>query len=54
MRTLLQVLVDATRRLAGVGAVANAAGELDHAARTVADLDVQLRGLRELRPRRAA
>ncbi len=53
MSTLLQILVDATRRLAGSGALHNAAYEVDHASRTVLELDAQLGRLLPP-PRRAA
>lgn len=42
MPTLLQILAEAMRRLAGTGATDNAAYELDRAARTVVELDAQL------------
>ncbi len=42
MPTLLQILADAMRRLAGTGATDNAAYEVDRAARTVIELDAQL------------
>ena len=43
MQTLLQILTDAMRRLAGTGATDNAAYEVERAARTVVELDAQLR-----------
>jgi hypothetical protein len=54
MRRLLQVIVDATRRLAGPGALGNAAHEVDAAIRTVVELDAQLGRLVEPPPRHAA
>ncbi len=54
MRTLLQVLFDAARRLAGQGALGNAAHEVECANRTVFELDAQLGRLLDPPPRRAA
>ncbi len=54
MRTLLQVLFDVARRLAGPGALYNAATEVERATRTVSDVDAQLGRLIHLPPRRAA
>lgn len=54
MRTLVQVIVDAVRRLAGPGAIGNAARELDAAHRTVVELEASLGRLFEPPPRRAA
>ena len=54
MRTLLHVIVDAARRLAGPGALDNAAHEVAQASRTVFELDAQLGRLLEPPPRRAA
>jgi hypothetical protein len=54
LRTILQVLFDAARRLAGPGALHNAAGEVDRATRDVVELDARLGHLTEPPPRRAA
>jgi hypothetical protein len=54
VQTLLQVLFDMAHRLAGVGALHNAAHEVDWAHRTAADVDAQLGRLVDLPPRRAA
>lgn len=54
MRTLLQVIAEAARRLSGPGAVGNAAHELDAANRTVFELDAQLGRLVDTPPRHAA
>ncbi|MHB8681727.1 MAG: hypothetical protein ACYDA2_06505 [Acidimicrobiales bacterium] len=52
MQTFLLILADAMRRLAGAGAVNNAACEVDRAARSVIELHARLGGLEP--PRRAA
>ena len=54
MRTLLQVLFDVARRLAGPGALYNAANEMERATRIATDVDAQLGRLIDLPPRRAA
>jgi len=54
MGTLLQVLFDVARRLAGPGALHNAANEMERAMRTATDVDTQLGRLIDLPPRRAA
>ena len=54
MPTLLQIMADALRRLAGPGATDNAAYEVDRALRAVVDLDAPLRRASEPLPRRAA
>ncbi|HMK63136.1 MAG TPA: hypothetical protein VK386_05915 [Acidimicrobiales bacterium] len=54
MRTLMQVLVDAARRLAGPGALRNAAHEVERASWLAVDLDAQLGRLAEQLPPRAA
>jgi hypothetical protein len=54
MRTLLRVIVDAARLLAGPGALGNAAHEVEQANRTFFELDAQLGRLLEPPPRRAA
>jgi hypothetical protein len=54
MRTLLLIVAEAARRLAGPGAVVNAAHEVDHANRSVAELDEQLRRVPRPAPIRAA
>ncbi|HML00582.1 MAG TPA: hypothetical protein VK428_10370 [Acidimicrobiales bacterium] len=54
MRTLLQVLVDLSRRLAGPGALHNAAHEVERASWSALDLDAQLGRLVERTPSRAA
>lgn len=42
MQTLSRILAVAIRRLAGAGAVSNAAHEVDRAQRSVFELDAQL------------
>jgi hypothetical protein len=55
MRTFLQSLLEAARRLAGPGALDNAASELQRATRSTIELDRQLDRVRlDLPPRRAA
>jgi hypothetical protein len=54
MRTLLKVIVEAARRLAGAGALGNAAYEVELANRSSVELDAQLGRLLEPPPRRAA
>jgi hypothetical protein len=54
MRTLLTVIVDAARRLAGPGALGNAAYEVERASRTFVELDAQLGRLVEPPPRQVA
>ena len=54
MRTLLQVLFDVARRLAGPGAMYNAAHEMERFTRIASEVDAQLGRLADLPPRRAA
>jgi hypothetical protein len=54
VHTLLQVLSDMAHRLAGSGALRNAAYEVARTHRTAADVDAQLGRLVDLPPRRAA
>ncbi len=55
MRTLVHVLSEAARRLAGPGALGNAASELQRATYSTVELEAQLdRVLLDLPPRRAA
>lgn len=54
MRSLLKVLLEATRRLAGTGAFDNAAFEVQRATRSTVELDAQLDRVLDLPPRRAA
>jgi len=42
MQKLARILADAARRLAGAGAVSNAAHEVDRANRSVSELHAQL------------
>lgn len=52
--TLLKILGDVVRRLAGPGALYNAAHEVDRATRSVVELDAQLRRMSDRSPPRAA
>jgi hypothetical protein len=54
MATLLQILGDAIRRLAGPGAADNAAHEVHRATRSVVDLDAQLHRMSDPSPLSAA
>lgn len=54
MQSLVRILADAIRRLAGAGAVSNAAHEVDRASRSVSDLHAQLGRVLHEQPRRAA
>lgn len=54
MRALLHVLFDAAKRLAGLGAVDNAACEVERASLAVLELEAQLGPLVDPPPRRAA
>ncbi|HLX89658.1 MAG TPA: hypothetical protein VKR22_14530 [Acidimicrobiales bacterium] len=54
MPTLLKIMADVVRRLAGTGAADNAAHEVDRALRAVVDVDAQLHRASEPLPRRAA
>jgi hypothetical protein len=54
MGAVIRKLVGKARRLSGNGAVHNARLEVDHATRSVVDLDRQLRSVADTKPRRAA
>ena len=54
MRTLLRNVMRRARRLSGTGAIRNARLEVDGAARSVVELDRQLRRVCDPTPRRAA
>jgi len=54
MRTLLKVILKVTRRLTGLGALNNAAHEVQRATRSADELDAQLDRVLDLPPRRAA
>jgi len=54
MRTMLRSIMKAARRMSGTGAVRNARLEVDGAARSVVELDRQLRRVVDPTPRRAA
>ena len=54
MRTLLRNLFEAARQWSGSGAIRNAHLEVDRAARSVVELDRQLRRVCDTPPRRAA
>lgn len=54
MPTIIKIVADAMRRLAGPGAADNAAHEVDRALRAAVDVDAQLRRTPEPQPRRAA
>ena len=54
MATILTIFGDVIRRLAGRGAVDNAAHEVDRALRSVVDLDAQLHRVSRPSPPRAA
>lgn len=53
MPTILQILADAVRRLAGAGALNNAAHEVRRVTKTAGELDRQLARLEPLPPRAA-
>jgi hypothetical protein len=54
MRAVIRNLIEKTRRLSGTGAVRNARLEVDHATRSVVELDQRLRNVSDPTPRRAA
>ncbi|MHB8438782.1 MAG: hypothetical protein ACYDD4_06430 [Acidimicrobiales bacterium] len=54
MRTLLKILTDATRLLAGQGATVNAGHEVDRVSLLAMELDAQLARIGGPPPRRAA
>lgn len=54
MRSLLKVLLETHRRLAGSGALDNAAHEVQRATLSTVELDDQLDRVLDLPPRRAA
>lgn len=54
MRSILHVIVEGVRRLAGAGALLNAASEVEQAVRSTAEIDAQLGRLADVQRRPAA